>query len=663
MATVEAVAAELGLRAFKKAGDIVIDKCLPSIFSLIDSKVQEAKTARFAKKAIEKYQKSTFDRCSHIKTIINRGDRIDLLDIYVELKFKNSRKMVDQIEFIQDVKNRKMITISGTGGSGKSLAMKYLWLFFFAYEDSRIPVYLELRDFNSKTNTNLIILIADSVFPELPFESGRQIVTEMLKNGNFAFFFDGFDEVSESKKKETEAEIVKISELYDNNIFVISTRPREHVLSWQKFFNYDVAPLDENQVVELVRKISYDDEVKSKFISAVKKNLYKSHKSFLSIPLLVNMMVLTFSDIAEFPSKMHIFYRQAFWALFKNHDAKKEAWSREQSSGLDIEDFQSVLAALCYITNKDHNSKFSEKELIDGIDEASRLSRVKINPIDFKNDLINNVCLMLQDGLYYIFIHRSFQEYFAALFVESLPESEWITAVSELPLFPGEGAVHLLYNMSPKKFDTAVALKCYDDGHFSELGAWEWLLKISSPPNTVIIELSIESLEKDVLVTIGWFGSNKYVSIMQYYIFYCCSAYIEKGIQYPWVPSSETKIEKNQKFNGAIGSCLETYWKHKNSLESRELVKRGSGAIGPFALISIKGKKIVVRNGGNSEKMDVEELREFLLAVGYLGKVDEYIKLVREVAVRVKEKREDESMIFHRMLKKHVVGRRRTVRP
>jgi hypothetical protein len=40
------------------------------------------------------------------------------------------------------------------------------------------------------------------------------------------------------------------------------------------------------------------------------------------------------------------------------------------------------------------------------------------------DDLVNAVCILMRDGLAYTFTHRSFQEYFAALYVEKLSDEQ-----------------------------------------------------------------------------------------------------------------------------------------------------------------------------------------------------------------------------------------------
>ena len=51
-------------------------------------------------------------------------------------------------------------------------------------------------------------------------------------------------------------------------------------------------------------------------------------------------------------------------------------------------------------------------------------SVIGFDPDNFIFDLENAVCLMHKDGLEYVFSHRSFQEYFSAIFLKELPDHQ-----------------------------------------------------------------------------------------------------------------------------------------------------------------------------------------------------------------------------------------------
>ena len=94
-----------------------------------------------------------------------------------------------------------------------------------------------------------------------------------------------------------------------------------------------VQPLDLASAVELVRKLPFDDPVKERFVADLHGGLFKSHESFLSNPLLLSIMLLTYSDIAHIPTKLSIFYTQAYESLFQKHDALKGGFRGSGAAG------------------------------------------------------------------------------------------------------------------------------------------------------------------------------------------------------------------------------------------------------------------------------------------------------------------------------------------
>ncbi len=81
---------------------------------------------------------------------------------------------------------------------------------------------------------------------------------------------------------------------------------------------------------------------------------------------------------------------------------------------------------------------------------------------DFIHDLINNLCLMYQDGPSYGFIHRSFQEYFCAKYFNAQLDE---LLVHVIPMFDRDErtkkrdtALEMLYDMKPKAVEKYLIL-------------------------------------------------------------------------------------------------------------------------------------------------------------------------------------------------------------
>lgn len=461
LVTASAIMAAFAGGAAKKAGELSFSALMGKLNSTLVN-LAPAGIKKELTEALTKYEKQTFDRCIKVKTLINRDTPVDILSIYVPVRFRNNGQIIDQYDLIENLNSTGRIVISGTGGSGKSMFMRYLWLSLFENGHGKVPIFLELRNWNDISIDDFLVFIFNSVFSGVNNSDGLPVFQNMLEEGRFAFILDGFDEVSEEKKKQLTKQILSLSIRFSGNIFAVSTRPLDFVTGWNNFSTYHVAPMTKDDVLLLVRKIEFPNKVKLKFSQAVRGHLFKSHKTFLEIPLLATIMLFLFNEIADIPNDMHVFYDQAFWTLFRRHDASKDAFDRKLNCGLTMDQFRSAVASFCFFSYIGGKLNLSDTEISQFIVQSSDFLKIEIDVDSFKKDLINNICFLQLDGIDYIFIHRSFQEYFSAVFVSSRPESEWLEAALILPSSPTESAIKILYSMNREKFDSAILFNIID---------------------------------------------------------------------------------------------------------------------------------------------------------------------------------------------------------
>ncbi|WP_180162286.1 NACHT domain-containing protein [Sinorhizobium medicae] len=299
------------------------------------------------------------------------------------------------------------------------------------YERKYIPILFELRhlhlDNTQSLTANLVKQVADYVpgFNEDHLRFG-------MESGKFIIYLDGIDEISLADRTRYASEILDIAYRFTDTPILLSTRPDDFYLPWEVFRVARLLPMTREQTVLMLSKLQYDAEVKDTFIRAITPEYFREHFEFLSIPLLATLMMLTYSEFATIPSKMHVFYEQAYQTLFHKHDFIKDAYSRTIESGLDVEQFRLVLAAFCFISYLQERFSFLQFQVIEDIKAALSLARIEAEFDDFLKDLLVTVCLLQRDGNYITFIHRSFQEYFAALFISRSPPSEIFEIIEAL---------------------------------------------------------------------------------------------------------------------------------------------------------------------------------------------------------------------------------------
>lgn len=371
--------------------------------------------------AYESYLNNTRKKYSKVKTLIYRHTPKDLYSFYESCNLRYESNIIDTSNINNVIKDFSKVIITGTGGIGKTTLLRHLYLNTIK-ETNFIPVFVELRNFNDKDNISLRDLIYQNL-KENGFELEDKYYEYSLKKGAYVFLLDGFDEVNGNKKCKVQKCIQSFSDTYRNNRFIITSRPMDDLISLNDFTELESMELNKKQALSLISKIEFDEYLKEKFCDELNRMLYAKYKSFASNPLLLTIMLLTFEAHASIPDNLKDFYEQAFMTLFNMHDATKLAYKRDIRSNLGYNDFKTVFSYICFKSYFNSEYQFSHEKLREYIIEANnKFSDIKFNVNDFFEDLMLSVCMIIRDGNEYIFTHRTFQEYFAALYTCKLTD-------------------------------------------------------------------------------------------------------------------------------------------------------------------------------------------------------------------------------------------------
>lgn len=365
--------------------------------------------------SIYPHLESSFDRCTKIKTIL-RDHRENFHEIYSSQRFMYKSKLVDQDQLCKAINDGDSLVIQGTGGGGKSMFIKYLWLYLFGNRQDKIPIFFELRNLNL-SNSNIKDYIYHSVinnsnlFPQKDFD-------KLLADGKLILILDGFDEINYAIRDSIQRSIIELKERNIKLSIVVTSRPDERFTGWQQFNSAKVADLNLDECISVISRAPFDQAEKTKLIVIIRNKLFRSHQSFLSNPLLTYMTLVTYSYNPNFSDRMFEFYEMAFEALYYRHDLTKGGtYVREFYTKLNKSSFQKLLSFFCLRTYYDQGTEFSESILKQYVDK-SKMHEVEefrdVNTDLFIQDIIENVCILKKDGLEYSFTHRKFQEYFAA---------------------------------------------------------------------------------------------------------------------------------------------------------------------------------------------------------------------------------------------------------
>lgn len=482
-----------------------LERALPTIKHISSKATKGSKTqiALRARKTYKSYLENSAERYGKAKTFFTRGEPLDLYDFYVPLGVKLGKKNLSKVNFSDITNLSSRSVVIGSGGSGKSMLMRHLFLSSLQSGD-KVPILVELRKVNSEKGT--VIDLINSSLISMGFDLGEDYVDKALKEGHFSIFLDGYDEVEHSLRKNISKEIVKISSKYKSCVFILSSRPDDIFHGWDDFATLELCPLSKDEAAKLISHLPHDEEIKNRFTNDLREFLYDRHKSFLSNPLLLSIMLLTYKENADIPNKLSLFYNQAYEALFQQHDAQKGAYKRDRKTDLDIQDFGRVFAAFSLQSYDNRSFSFSHEMALEYANKSQSVTRIKYNSSDFISDAFQSVCLLIEDGLLLAYAHRSFQEYFVARFIkDAAPKIQSALIEKYWTNIQSDKVMELLFEIDPSLFERTLLIPKLND-FFNSIGVkrsigithFSKYLKNTWEEFTLALEPSFEDGEEDI---------------------------------------------------------------------------------------------------------------------------------------------------------------------
>lgn len=401
----------------KSVVDIFIAPKLQKIKSNIDAK--NNKSNLLTETHFSEYYYRTYKKFSIANTLVFHNSQKLLKDIFIPLTIINQSNKQEHYKiegYNQQIINKhKKILITDTAGMGKSTVVKRVFLDTID-KSIGIPIIIELRRLNKEKK------IIDEIIEQLsPINNtiDCNILYELINEGDFIFFLDGYDEISISDRDSVTNDIQNFISKAGLNTFFLTSRPESALVSFGDFQQFKIEPLSKQQAHELIRKYNPSGNLSKLLIKKLEESNYQSIDEFLTNPLLVSLLFAAFEYKQVIPIKKHIFYRQVFDANFESHDLTKgESYIHQKYSNLSIDDFHRVLRHIGFSCLKLQKIEFNKDEILVLIKKAQNFCvGITFNESDFLKDLIVTVPLFTQDGIYYKWSHKSLQEYFAAQFI------------------------------------------------------------------------------------------------------------------------------------------------------------------------------------------------------------------------------------------------------
>lgn len=388
--------------------------------------------------AFKTYLDKAYRRLNQMRTLATGYDTVSIVgkdSIYVDstVRYVTTRGSeisnfdVISVEDLLTLDNNNIL-ITGTGGAGKTMLMKYLFL-NTRNRGKYVPVYLELRKITKQKNQK--ISIEDFIYSCMESHDigmTRDMLDYSLGYGGYVFLFDGYDEVKESFANEASEAIQQFCSKYDQNIYIVTSRENNDLMAlFQTFSVVTTVPLDLEKAKRLAQRLGGDSESNQAFCLELDKELYYKYEDFAGNPLLLTMMYLVYMRNGSVPDYLVDFYSQCFDALYSRHDSfHKGNYKRElKCKDLPENDFKQIFSKFCFVTYFKSQYEFKRSNILALLRTCIGKSTDKmITAEDFLADLQEAVCLLVKDGEVYRFVHRSFQTYFATVHVDGMNDND-----------------------------------------------------------------------------------------------------------------------------------------------------------------------------------------------------------------------------------------------
>lgn len=385
---------------------------------------------------------------------------------YTAGKAQDEKRIIKDATLEKLKKVSKHIIIEGTGGIGKSMFLTHLFLSSaqqYAKGNGQVPVFVSLRDYNKSTSgfMELVWRAINAFDPEVEQEK----VIHSFETNNIDLLLDGLDEIPTSLRETFYKDLEAFIKGYPGITIVLSSRPVNAPFPFGLFATYKIRELTLEQALELISKIKiWDAESKDSFKLALKNGLYYSHEQFASNPLLLTIMLMTYSYFGTSFNDMHVFYAKAYETMARLHDQSKGTYQRTLHTKLSPEEFAVFFSQFCARTYTEEVFEFTDLTFATFMNKVIKKvapNNPDLSPRAFAMDLTDNLCLMYREGEKYYFIHRSFQEYFAAVYFASDFETKLESVGSFFEKNHRSYSDHtfdMLYGMIPQKVERNIFL-------------------------------------------------------------------------------------------------------------------------------------------------------------------------------------------------------------
>jgi len=344
-------------------------------------------------------------------------------------------------------------------GAGKSTLLKYQSLQYLKalkditnveHEKTFIPLFIQLREF-TKYEGYMSKRICNYIYDQFgeEFISVRDIVEVYFDCGLFAVFFDGLDEIADTGQRNKMASDISIfSEDFPHSLIVITCRIAaysEITANMSRFEKLTIDDMKEKQRYEFIHRWykAREEQYNSNDIEKLAGNLISKIERTCSIrrlavnPLMLTIMAIIYSDHRDLPETRLELYEECVNVLIHRRDKARGLMEIQRFESI-VPKIEFILGELAYALHTESEARGGDmieplREEINNRITDIIIRRRKVEDI-CKHESIEHqevpslckfieerTCILADRGMgRYGFAHLTFQEYFAAYYLNTI---------------------------------------------------------------------------------------------------------------------------------------------------------------------------------------------------------------------------------------------------
>lgn len=333
---------------------------------------------------------------------------------------------VTRIHGIELVRRGSNLFILGKPGSGKTTFLKYIARQCIQGHIEKTPIFVSLHEFANQSTENLLEYIV-SQFRSCDFPDPESFVKNLLESGKAIVLFDGLDEVNEEDNKRGNLSKVlnKFVLTYRQCQCLITCRIAASEFGFQTMQDVEVADFTDEQIEEYARKwFGINKRKYAIFIDELNRPGNSRIRELCTIPLLLSMICLSFSESMRFPTKRVELYYDALSALLRRWDTEHRAIRRDEIyAGLSFVRKLKLFSHIAAPTFDNVEYLIPERQLsrriaiyLENLPGSPSADEIDGNEILKQIQSQHSILVERAQGIY-SFSHLTFHEFFTAQYI------------------------------------------------------------------------------------------------------------------------------------------------------------------------------------------------------------------------------------------------------